>query len=140
MDRSLWNAITELYNTERRNHLDASVPDSSPETMERWLNQCATWVRDYLYPPVESLNVPKAGLDSGGERQDDLADPRQESLLAALVLQEEHQERQEQWSQIRTRILMALNQLPTESQALLRLYYQAIHYTKVGRMVAGSRL
>lgn len=124
VDRSLWLAMTDLYNLERRKQLDGSVPTSNPETIERWLNQCATWVRAYLYPPVESLNIPKAGLESSSERQDDLTDPLQESLLTALVLQEERQERQEQWTQIFSAIVAALEQLNAESQAVLRLYYQ----------------
>lgn len=123
-DEALWIAIATLYNTERRNQLDSAVSDSSPETIERWLNQCATWVRAYLYPPVESLNVPKAGLESGGEIQDDLVDPLQASLLTALVIQEEHQERQDQWVQIRNRMVMAIETLDAQSQELLRLYYQ----------------
>lgn len=124
VDHSLWTAIGTLYNTERRNQLDSSVPDASPETLERWLNQCATWVRAYLYPSVESLNVPKAGLESGGEIQDDLADPLQVSLLTDLLMQEEHQERQDQWLQIRNRMVGAIETLDAQSQELLRLYYQ----------------
>lgn len=124
VERSLWVAITNLYNTERRKQLESSVPEANPETMARWLNQCATWVRAYLYPSVGSLNVPKVGLESGGERQDDLTDPLQESLLTALVLQEDDQERQEQWTQLHSAIVAALAQLTAESQILLRLYYQ----------------
>ncbi|NJP08627.1 MAG: sigma-70 family RNA polymerase sigma factor [Leptolyngbyaceae cyanobacterium RU_5_1] len=124
VDRPLWIAIANLYNTEQRKQLVPSGTDCTPETIERWLNQCATWVRAYLYPPVESLNVPKAGLELGGEIQDDLADPFQESLLAELVAQEERQDRREQRSQLRQLILTGLEKLDAQSQGLLRLYYQ----------------
>lgn len=124
LDRMLWMAITDLYNQERRSQLDPSVPDCTPEMMERWLNQCATWVRSYLYPPIESLNVPKAGAESGCEMQDTLADPLPDSLLSELVAQEELQERQQQQFQLRDEIITALGNLEAQSQKLLRLYYQ----------------
>ena len=60
--------------------------DITPETLERWLNQCSTWVRAYLYPTVESLNVSKPGFDLGAERQDDLSEPFQESLFRVKKL------------------------------------------------------
>ncbi|PZV07711.1 MAG: RNA polymerase subunit sigma-70 [Leptolyngbya sp.] len=124
VDRNLWIAIAHLYNTEQHQQLVSTKTDTNPETIERWLNQCATWVRAYLYPPVESLNVPKAGLDSGGEIQDNLTDSLQESLLTELITQEERQERQEQYFQIHSAIASALKQLDSQSQELLRLYYQ----------------
>lgn len=123
-DRALWLTITNLYNVERRKQLASSEADCSPETMERWLNQCATWVRAYLYPPVASLNVPKAGLESSGEWQDDLVNPLQESLLIELITQEEQQTRQDQHFQLHSVIVTALEQLNAQSQELLRLYYQ----------------
>ena len=98
--------------------------DESPETVERWLNQCSTWVRAYLYPTVESLNVPKPGFDLGAERQDDLSEPFQESLLAELVNQEEAQTRHNEWLILREAIVTAIGQLSVESQDILRLYYQ----------------
>jgi RNA polymerase sigma factor (sigma-70 family) len=124
VDLALWVVIANLYNTERHHQLTFAGTDCTPETMERWLNQCANWVRAYLYPPVESLNVPKAGLESGGERQDDLPDLLQESLLTTWLNQENDQARQKQQSQIRDAIVTALGQLNAQSQELLRLYYQ----------------
>lgn len=124
VDRALWIAIAGLYNTQRYHQLVSARADGTPETMERWLNQCATWVREYLYPAVESLNVPKVGLEAGGERQDDLTEPLQESLLTEWMMQEDDQVRQAQQSQIRSAIVTALEQLNAQSQELLRLYYQ----------------
>lgn len=124
LDQALWIAITNLYNTERRNQLNSAAPDCTPEIMEQWLNQCAIWVRSYLYPAIESLNVPKAGSESGDEIQDKLADSLQDSLLSELMIQEELQERQQQQSQLRNEIVTALENLEAQSQELLRLYYQ----------------
>ncbi len=122
-DRQLWIAIADLYHQEQRN-LGISHSDDTPETIERWLNQCATWVRAYLYPTIESLNVPKPGFDSSAERQEDLSEPFQESLLAELMHQEEEQTRQDERLILRGAIVTALNQLNPESQEILRLYYQ----------------
>jgi RNA polymerase sigma factor (sigma-70 family) len=124
VDRSLWLAIANLYNTQRHQQPVPAGTDCTPEMMEQWLNQCATWVRAYLYPVVESLNVPKVGLEAVGERQDDLTEPLQESLLTAWISQDDDQARQEQQSQIRRAIVTALEQLNDQSQELLRLYYQ----------------
>lgn len=104
--------------------MEGSAPEGSSEAIERWLNQCAGWVRAYLYPPVESLNLPKAGVESGRERQDDLADPLQESLLAELIAQEDDQARQTQQADVRCAIVAALDALEPQSQEMLRLYYQ----------------
>lgn len=124
VDRSLWIAIAELYNTQRYNQPIPDESDCTPQVMERWLSQCATWARAYLYPTVESLNAPKLGLEVGGERQDDLPDPLQDSLLTEWIRQDDDQARQVQQAQIRGAIVTALKQLSAESQELLRLYYQ----------------
>jgi RNA polymerase sigma factor (sigma-70 family) len=121
-DRQLWTAIAALYHQEQKN-LGMNHADESPETVERWLNQCATWVRTYLYPAIESLNVPKPGF-ALGERQDDLSEPFQESLLAELMHQEEEQTRQDERLILRGAIITAINQLNAESQEILQLYYQ----------------
>jgi predicted DNA-binding protein (UPF0251 family) len=70
------------------------------------------------------LNVPKLGLESGHEIQDDLADPLQESLLSELVAQEEQQERQQQQKQLRHEIVTAIGHLEAQPQEVVRLYYQ----------------
>ncbi len=122
-DRQMWTAITDLYHREQRN-LGMSHSDCTPETIDRWLNQCATWVRSYLYPTIESLNIPKPGFASGSERQDDLSEPFQESLLAELVHQEEENTRQDERLILREAIVTAIHQLNPESQEILQLYYQ----------------
>ncbi|MGH2412361.1 MAG: sigma-70 family RNA polymerase sigma factor [Microcystaceae cyanobacterium] len=118
-----WEAVAHLYNTQRTSQLLSLDWECSPETIERWLSQCALWVRAYLYPPVESLNVPKSGLESG-EVQDDVPDSRTESLLMEMSDREAQQERQIQQSQIHSVLVAALEQLDPQSQALLKLYYR----------------
>lgn len=124
LDRALWSAITDLYNRERRNQLDVSAPDCTPEVMERWMNQCAAWVRSYLFPAIESLNAIKGETESSQEIQETFADTLRDSLLSELVAQEELQERQQQQLQLRNEIVAALERLDSQSQEFLRLYYQ----------------
>lgn len=123
LDPSLWAAIATLYNTERKTQLVASSADCSPETLEHWLNQCATWIRTYLYPPVTSLNAPIVGHDVD-EVQDQLPDPSGQSLLDEAIAQEDSRTRQNQQTQVNTVLKTAIEQLESESQTLLRLYYQ----------------
>ncbi|MGI0493753.1 sigma-70 family RNA polymerase sigma factor [Alkalinema pantanalense CENA528] len=128
LDPHLAIAITQLYNRERHNPLDLpidrSAPECQPETLERWLNQCANWVRSYLYPPVESLNRPLLGEETGTDFQDSLADPQDESALAVLIAQEDLQERQHQREHLHQAIAARLAILDPQSQDILRLYYQ----------------
>jgi RNA polymerase sigma factor (sigma-70 family) len=124
VDRQLWLAIANLYNGERQQQLDEPGLECGPEILERWLNQSATWIRAYLYPPVESLNLPKPGLESGSEIQDSLTDEQQDSLLGDLIAQEEQEERQTQRSQLQDALVDAIAKLEAKSQELLRLYYQ----------------
>ncbi|KAM3090641.1 sigma-70 family RNA polymerase sigma factor, partial [Phormidesmis sp. 146-12] len=70
-----------------------------------------------------SLNLPKSG-DMTGERQDDLSDPMQESLLNDLIAQEEEHDRQTQQGQVHAVLIASLGKLDTQAQDLLRLYYQ----------------
>jgi RNA polymerase sigma factor (sigma-70 family) len=124
VSREQWHSITDLYNTERLNQGDPSLPVGKPETIEHWLNQCANWVRAYLYPSVESLNAPKPGFAPGSEVQDDLSDSLHDSLLNEFIAQEELQERQQQKFQLHHEIVTTLKSLDVQSQELLRLYYQ----------------
>jgi RNA polymerase sigma factor (sigma-70 family) len=122
LDQSLWGAIATLYNTERKTQLAGSSVDCSPATLEHWLNQCATWIRTYLYPPVTSLNAPIVGHDVD-EVQDQVPDPSEQSLLDEAIAQEDSQTRQNQQTQVNAVLKTAIEQLEPESQTLLRLYY-----------------
>lgn len=122
-DGKLWQAVADLYNTERTSQLTSPGLTCSPETIEKWLTKCAGWVRAYLYRPINSLNAHKLGQESG-EVQDDLPDPLNESLLTEIIAQEEVQNREVQQSQINTVLKASLRQLDAQSQELLWLYYK----------------
>ncbi|MBD2328728.1 sigma-70 family RNA polymerase sigma factor [Alkalinema sp. FACHB-956] len=124
LDPELSLAISQLYNRERHSQIDRTAPECQPETLERWLNQCAAWVRSYLYPSVESLNRPLLGEETDTDFQESLADPQGESFLAALIAQEDLQERQRQREHLHQAIATRLATLEPQSQEILRLYYQ----------------
>ncbi|OUC14170.1 MAG: hypothetical protein B0A82_13870 [Alkalinema sp. CACIAM 70d] len=124
LDPELSLAISQLYNRERHSQIDRSAPECQPETLERWLNQCAAWVRSYLYPPVESLNRPLLGEETDTDFQESLADPQGESFLAVLIAQEDLQERQRQREHLHQAIATRVATLEPQSQEILRLYYQ----------------
>ena len=64
-DDATWNAIAQLYNSERHTQLSQPAPESNPQTMEKWLVACAKAVRDYFYPSMASLNASRDNDDSG---------------------------------------------------------------------------
>lgn len=116
-----WGAIARSYNTER-NQLTPPGSQCSPETIEKWLRNSAKAVRTYLYPKVESLNVPKQG-EGFGEVLDDLPDTANESLLSDAIAQEERQKRENQQGQLNAALAKALAQLAPYLQEMLKLYY-----------------
>lgn len=121
-NRALWQAIADLYNQERQTQLPQPGAACTPEQLEQWLNHCAAWVRAYLYPPVASLNMPKAGQESG-ELQDDLPDATYDSLLAQAIAQDEAEQRQTQRTDLSTALMQAIQQLDATNRQLLHLYY-----------------
>lgn len=134
-DWKLWQAVSHLYNTERTSQLTSPGSKCSPETIEKWLTKCAIWVRAYLYRPIDSLNAPKLGQESG-EVQDDLPDTLNESLLTEIIAQEDAQNQQAQQVQINTVLSTALRQLDAQSQELLWLYYrQGITQQQIARQM-----
>jgi RNA polymerase sigma factor (sigma-70 family) len=124
-DLVIWQAIADLYNAKRSSQLRGAAAQTalSPEQIEQRLLKLTQWIRKYLYPAIDSLNKTKAGQDDG-EIQDDVADPLAPSLLDAAIQTEEKLERQQQRSQLHGILTTALQQLPAESQEILRLFYQ----------------
>ncbi len=118
-NETTWAAIVQRYNTERSSSLLAA----QPETIERWLNICAQAARSYLNPNLVSINTPKANQDTG-ELLDDVPESSKESLLEDLIADEEDQTRQEQRSQLTQILDAAIEQLDSELQAILHLYYR----------------
>ncbi|MGV0027762.1 sigma-70 family RNA polymerase sigma factor [Phormidesmis priestleyi] len=121
-DRALWEAISQLYNAKRYQLVLAGTAWSA-EQMEKRLSQVARWIRAYLYPAIASLNQPKSGEDAT-EWQDDLSAPESQSLLDELVMREELQQRSTQLAEMHNVLQQALQQLDSQSQTLLRLFYQ----------------
>lgn len=121
-DRSVWEAITELYNVQRSSRLDHPAPECRSETIEKWMLGCAKAARAYLYPTCTSLNAPKP-TQPAGELLDNLPEFSQESLLTQLIEQEEQQSRHSQQSQINSLLIEALTKLEPQAQKLLQMYY-----------------
>ena len=115
-----WAAIVQLYEHQRSRHLP-SAPTATPEMLERWLLTCAKAARASLYPIMTSLSVSKVGSGSS-ELQDSLPD-QDLSPLAALISQEEIEERKLQQSQIREVLTAAIEAIDPALQTLLKLYY-----------------
>ncbi|MDY6938117.1 MAG: sigma-70 family RNA polymerase sigma factor [Cyanobacteriota bacterium] len=115
-DRTTWQEITELYNRERISQLSDPGEPIDPETLEKWLAECATQARTYLYPQKMSLDPP--GFDAGAG----LAVATQ-SVLEELVAREETQQRQSQQAQIDEALSTAMAQLKPEAREILERYY-----------------
>jgi RNA polymerase sigma factor (sigma-70 family) len=118
-----WDAIANLYNTQRQTQLNPPGEECTPETLEKWLLYCANQARSHLYPKVTSLNVPKPG-QGAGELLDDLPEAASESLLAGMIEREEAQTRQTQQTQIHAVLTAALAQLDSQAETLMQLYYR----------------
>lgn len=123
-EREQWQAIADLFNTERLTQLPPPGSEKSPQTLEGWLRNASIWTREYLYPPIASLNAPKVGYESKEELQDDFSDGEHQSLLAALIAEEEALTQAVQISQLMGVIQRAVDALGEDYRQVLRLYYQ----------------
>ena len=123
-DGETWETIAQFYNRDRLTQLNPPAPESTPQTLEKWLILCAKYARAYLYPAVSSLNVPKVG-NAESELQDDLPDNSEhDSLLENLIATEEAETQKNQQQDIHNLLITTLENLPPRSQQLLQLYYQ----------------
>jgi RNA polymerase sigma factor (sigma-70 family) len=120
--KALWSEITNLYNRERLSQLVPPGNELSPETVEKHLTKAAVWLRSYLYPAVNSLNIHNSDNDSPGELS--LPELTSESLMTELIAKEDIQERQNQRQQIHDFLLFSLEKLAPEMREVLYLYYQ----------------
>ncbi|NET88637.1 MAG: sigma-70 family RNA polymerase sigma factor [Kamptonema sp. SIO1D9] len=143
-DRETWNAIAQLYNSERISQLNPSESEINAATIQQWLNECATAVRNYIAPQNRSLNAPLSGQETG-ELQDILPESPAESLLTPLIEQEEQQQRiseQEQINSILTAALAKLANDPKKQQLLdiARLYYgQELTQQEISLQLFGNK-
>ncbi|NWF60507.1 MAG: sigma-70 family RNA polymerase sigma factor [Fischerella sp.] len=116
----VWEAIANLYNSERQSQLTQATKQCNADTIKQWLTQTAMSVRTYLYPPVISLNITKDDTNI----MLDLPDPSSDSLIAELIAEEDARNRANQQNQINNVLSNALQLLDAQSQELLKLYYQ----------------
>ncbi|MFN6560849.1 MAG: sigma-70 family RNA polymerase sigma factor [Nostoc sp. ChiSLP01] len=121
-ERQLWEAIVNLYNQEGQSQLTQPSPQCTREKIEQWLTQAAIYVRTYLYPPVNSLNLVVSEYDATITL--DLLDLSSDSLIAEMIAEEDAQDQQNQQSQIQVILLKALQKLEVKTQEILKLYYQ----------------
>jgi len=122
-DAETWAAIAKLYNAERLNQIAVTEPQTSAETLEKWLLASAKAARAYLYPNFVSINAPQPGQEAG-EFIDNLPETSQDSVLTQLIAEEEQRHRQDQLSQINRVLTHAIANLDDTAQQLLQMYYQ----------------
>jgi RNA polymerase sigma factor (sigma-70 family) len=122
-DAATWQAIANLYNTQRLSQLSSPSPPCSPENVESWLLTCAKAVRSFQFPTVVSVDAPSLGQETG-KLLDTLPQSNQESLLATAIATEEAQTREAQIAQIQTVVADAIAKLDDRAQVLLQSYYQ----------------
>jgi RNA polymerase sigma factor (sigma-70 family) len=122
-DPAMWQEIADFYNSQRASQLVVPGASFTPAQIELRLTKLGRWLRDYLYPTMNSLNRPKSG-EEHGEFQDDLSDDAGGSLLDLAIEREEISQRTAERSQLQTILTQALQDLPSELQEILQLFYQ----------------
>ncbi len=120
-DAATWDAIAKVYNTQRLSQLGANSPEATPESLCKWMLECATAVRALELPTVVSGNIPEPGQETG-ELLDNFPGVS-ESLLADLVTEEEAETRQSQKEELTKVLNQAIAQLEPQLQTLLKTYY-----------------
>jgi RNA polymerase sigma factor (sigma-70 family) len=121
-DNATWEAIANLYNTQRHSQLSPSAPECRAESLEQWLLACAKAARSYLYPPLVSIQALSLGQDSS-ELLDELPDSFRESLLTQIIEREEEHNRAAKLAEVNAVLTAAVAELDGEAQTLLQLYY-----------------
>jgi RNA polymerase sigma factor (sigma-70 family) len=123
VEENIWEPIAALYNSKCPQQVAPTAPKLTPEQLEARMTKLTRWIRQYLYPAIDSLNRPKPGQEEG-EVQDSLADPIVTSLLDAAIEDEIQEERQQQRSQLQDTLTQAIAELDETAQKILRLFYQ----------------
>ena len=113
----LWQAIANEYNHSR--HQLKPSPECTAQEIKSWLNQSVKYVRAYLFPPVNSLDI----KPSDTNQSVDLPDPNSEELIADLIAQEDIEDRQNQINRMFGVLSNTLQGMELKSQEILRLYY-----------------
>jgi RNA polymerase sigma factor (sigma-70 family) len=121
-DAALWQEIADFYNSQRSQLVEPGA-SITPTQIEVKLTKLGRWLRDYLYPKLDSLNRPKSGEDAG-ELQDNLSDDAGATLLDLAIDKEEIIHRNSQQSQLQNILTQGLKDLSPELQEILQLFYQ----------------
>jgi RNA polymerase sigma factor (sigma-70 family) len=116
-----WQAITNLYNTERLSRLSLPTSAISQQTLENWLLSCAKAARAFLYPKIVSVDASLSEDDSN--LLDILPASLQPSLLTETIEQEEAINIRTQQTQLNQVLTQAIAALDAQSQKLLQDYY-----------------
>lgn len=114
-DEKTWNAITKAYN------MQAPSSKINAQTLESWMQTCASSIRNFLYPPVTSINAP-TGSEDTYEIIDNIPS-NENSPLLEIIAEEEQQARNSQLSEIGQVLVEAVHKLELEAQQILKLYY-----------------
>jgi RNA polymerase sigma factor (sigma-70 family) len=120
---ALWQEIADFYNTQRHSQLIKPGASLTASQIAARLTKLGRWLRDYLYPTIDSLNRPKLGEETG-EFLDDLADNSSQSLLDRAIECEEIDRRTAQQLELHTILTEAVANLSPEFQEILQLFYQ----------------
>jgi RNA polymerase sigma factor (sigma-70 family) len=120
-DAATWDVIAKVYNTQRLSQLGVNSPEATPESLCKWMLECASAVRTLELPTVVSANIPEPGQETG-ELLDNFPGVS-ESLLADLVTEEEAETRQSHKEELTKVLNQAIAQLEPILQTLLKTYY-----------------
>jgi RNA polymerase sigma factor (sigma-70 family) len=123
-DSAMWSEIANFYNTQRQSQLAVPGASVTPAQIEVRLTKLGRWLREYLYPAINSLNRPKPGEETG-EVQDDLSDDAGATLLDIAIEREEIDRRTAQQLQLQTILTQTVADLSPELQEILQLFYRA---------------
>lgn len=124
----LWQAMADLYDQQAPQWQLAQRLSASQ--LEVHLNQCAQWVRQYLYPPTVSLPTGTEGQDNVELWQDSWQVPWSQTGgspvqgLEGLLAQEALEGRAQCQSQMQMVLTGAIAALDAQSAQILQLYYQ----------------
>ncbi|WP_017654704.1 sigma-70 family RNA polymerase sigma factor [Fortiea contorta] len=121
-DNLTWQAITNLYNTQRLSQSSSSISTATPATLKNWLSSSAQAVRAFLYPKLVSVDAPRNEQEDGSLLDILPADP-ETLLLTDIVAQEEAATLEAQIKQLQMVITQAITGLDAQSQKLLKAYY-----------------
>lgn len=113
-DDKTWDAITKVYN-------EKAPYKVSAQTLESWMQTCATSIRNFLYPAVTSINA-STGSEDTYEIIDNISG-NENSPLLEIIASEEQLARDSQLSEIGQVLVEAVNKLELEAQQILKLYY-----------------